>query len=67
MMAAASWPDLGEHELGHVALRARAAARHGAVGAAHVEHGHGLALGDEAADPAGAAGEALGVGVEGAT
>ena len=47
--------DLGQHQLGDVALRPRPAAGDGAVGAAQVEHGHRLLVGDVATDPAGAA------------
>ena len=57
--------DLRQHELGDIALGPRATADDGSVGAAHVQHGHGLGLGDGTADPPGAAGQALGVGVEG--
>ena len=56
--------DLGQHELGDGALRAGAAAGDRAVGAAQVEHGHRLPVGDVAADSAGAAGEPVGCGVE---
>ena len=46
---------LGQHQLGDVALGARAAAGDGAVRAAQVQHVHGLRVRDVAADPAGAA------------
>ena len=56
--------DLGQHELGDRALGPGLAAGDGAVGAAQVEQAHRLVVGDVAADAGGAAGEALGVGVE---
>ena len=65
MMAAASWPSSDSTSLVTLPSGPGPAADDGAVGAAHVEDRHGLVPRDEAADPAGAARQALGVGVEG--
>ena len=56
--------DLGQHELGDVAFGPGLSPGDGAVGAAQVEHGHRLLVGDVATDPSGPAREPLGVGVE---
>jgi hypothetical protein len=59
--------DLGQHQLGHRALRAGLAAGDGTVRAAQVEQPHRLVLGDVATDPRRAAVEAFGVASNGAT
>ena len=63
-IAAASWPISDSTSLVTLPSGPGPAAGDGAVGAAQVEHRHRLAVGDVAADAAGAAGEPLGVGVE---